>query len=349
MTKNPVLVSGGDAVLESISQLELLELLEPHMITPWRAKLHDPTTVSNVREGMCRFTPDLCQKLLATRNPRNRNINQRKVAKLRNAMRENRWNSALPDSTVVFGADGNIKNCQHRFRACVDEGIPFVSRIEIGHENEILVYLDQTEPRTENQQARILGRDFNEKYDYPSVKFLWQLQHQKTYFPFERGSKTFDLIDHAYPKEIWSIVPVKAGDVRLIYPIRSTLLLLAIYWPKEIKEFVEQIHNVCFPVKHSGPWLLYNYMTNNSKLFQTEKQTYEGKMAMVRRTFKAFHLHLEGKTVTKLRDSSDSVYALLRRIDPEWNPLPDGPFDRSKAKSQTPDVQDDDDGDADVE
>ncbi len=311
---------------------ELMSTLKPYMVTDWRVKLCAPGFPNGILEGMCRFTPDLCRTLLDTRNPRNRALHPRKVSKLRNAMREGRWNPSLPDSTAVFGKDGNIKNGQHRLAASRDEEVAFVSRIEMGHDNEILIHLDQTEPRTEIQQAKILGRDSGEKYDYAAAKFLWQLQNQKTYFPFERGAKTFDLIDRDYPREIWDIVPVKViGEIRLVYPIRAALLLLAITWPNEVREFVRQLREIQFTPK-SGPHLLFTYMTA-SKSFPTEKQTYEGKMTMVRRTFKAFHLFLEGKTVTKLLDPHDSVQKLFRQVDPNWAPVTGGPFDPNRKRA----------------
>jgi hypothetical protein len=213
----------------------------------------------------------------------------------------------------------------------------FISRVEIGHPDNILLLLDQTEPRTEAQQAAIIGRKKAERQDYASVKMLWMLQNQKTYFPFERGSKTFDLIDHVYPPSIWDIVPVELGGIRLVYSVRASLLLLAITWPEEVTKFVSQIRDVQF-VKNTGPWLLHHYLVQGN-IFQTEKQTYEGRMAIVRRTFKAFHLFLEGKTVTKLRDSNDSVAALMLQVDPAWEPIPDGPFDPTRKKTKNEDAE----------
>jgi hypothetical protein len=305
---------------------ELLVLLGPHMLTPWREKLYVPGCPSLVYEGMCQIVPKVAETLLKSYNPmNNRNISDDKV-QLENVLLEDRWNPDQPDSTGVFGRDGYIKNFQHRLRACVAADLPFSIRLEINHDDRILLAMDQTFPRTEAQQARVLGRDSGESRDYASVKFMWMVQNQKTYFPFERGTKTYDLIDHEYPNHIWSIVPTRSQYLNkaLVHPIRSALLLLAIRWPTEVAEFVRQLDDPRLQVLNGGPYMLLRYMMNPKHV--TEKQTYLGKWSMLRRTFKAFHLFLEEKTITRLRDSLDSLVELFSQIDPDWVLDEDGPL-----------------------
>lgn len=300
-------------------------------MTPWRTKL-TASSITQVEEAMVELTPIIMETLLKNHNPdNNRNLSKRKVNEMRLIIKSS-WNPELPDSTISFGVDLQLKNGQHRLSAAILEGVNLITRVEIGHENNILQHLDQGYTRSEQAQAKILGRPKAEKSDYASVKMLYKIEQELSYFPLPKY-EVYNLIDTVYDPELFDIVPLHymkdpdSGSSRqLVYTIRATLLFLAQYYPKEVKEFVRQIRELDFKQgRNGGPGLLYTYMTA-SKNFLTEKQTYKGKWSQVMRTFKAFHLFQTNQTRDRLRASTDSAITLRRQIDSNYRPKAEGPF-----------------------
>lgn len=127
-----------------------------------------------------------------------------------------------------------------------------------------------------------------------------------------------------YSEGTWCLVPLRwAGDEKIPNPIRATLLLLASLWPKEVYEFTEQLSNCNRMVEGTGPHLLYQAVDPEEKWNRTEAGGWE----LSRKTFKAFHLFLEGKTARNLSTSANSARALLKQLSfGKYKPKPGSPF-----------------------
>jgi hypothetical protein len=313
----------------------LKQVLQKSNRNHWRKKL--VANNQNIEESMVFITPEMANELLHSFHPINRVLNERKVAEYRNTMRNRQWNPDLPDSTLIFGKDGNLKNGQHRLTAALLEGFSFWSRVEIGHTNDILLHLDQHLPRSEKAQARVLGRPPKEADLYAAVKMLYQIEKELTYFPLAKF-EVYNLIDNYYNPDIFQIVPdslirdpISGNPQRLLAPMKATLLFLAQYWPTEVREFIRQVREMDFKGgRDSGPGKLHQYITV-SKDYLREKAS-EGRWKMVMRTFKAFHLFLEGANRDRLREGTDAAIAIRRMIDPNYVPKEDGPFAKRRNK-----------------
>jgi len=306
----------------------VMDVLGENMNSPWRRRLSNEST-SPIFEGIVTFTPALARRLLTHFNPNNRNISKMRVQRLQAEMKEDRWNADLPDSTISFGNNGHLINGQHRLSACVASGRPFSSRVETNHSPDVLPMLDQLAVRTEQQQAKIVGRPPGEAKNYSAVKRWWMIDNEATHYSFEKGRKMYELVE-SLPPEVFKIVPTNVSPgIKMVAPVRGTLLWLAVHFPNEVKEFCQQVYDTEFK-KNTGPWLFHKFFS--SKRFLDEKSRYFGQWALVCRTFKAFHLFLTHDTRANLRLALDSVHAVKTIVDPTYSPRAGGPFDPLKFK-----------------
>lgn len=325
------------------------DVLGAHRITSWRRKLTvDPNL--HILESLVTFTPALCKLILEHVHPLNRNLTSSALDRMVNLLRDGKWMPDLPDSTIVFGApdfphdykgsygfDYALKNGQHRLSACVKTGISFTSRVEIGYDASIMPHLDQHGARTIAQQSKVLNRPANETKSYAGIQMCWQIQNEQTNFPFERAH-VFYLIDEVYPKHILDVPSSLVEGQFLVAQIRGTLMYLSIYFPKEVAEFCRRIKHTDFePDVGSampGTKLLYRYLTMPKSDYVKERQTYQGRWSMVRRTFKAFDLFLNDKKLTKLRSATDSARAIKTKIDPNYKYKPGFEFDPASGSDE---------------
>ena len=305
-------------------------VLLPSVIAPWRQKLTSTGSGTGIEETFAVIKPALASLILERYNPKNRGMSMAKVTEYKTILEDGQWNPDQPDSTIVFGQDGLLKNGQHRLKACTLSGVDLVTRVELGHDNDILRHLDQHFTRTERAQATVLGRDKAEEHDYAAVKFMYQVENEVKQFNRPRYA-VFELIDNYYGRDLFKVVPHSLNGRRLVFSVRAPLLLLARHFEDDVREFVRQIADMDFKQgRFGGPGNLVHYMGGTN--FLQEKQTYRGKWQQVLRVFKAFSLFREGRTVQKLRASLDSYYELRELMDPSYVPK-EGHFDFLKRKN----------------
>jgi len=313
----------------------MLGILNPIGLQPWRLK-YSSNANSQVQERMVTVTPDAAREILQKLSPVNRNISPLDVKRLLADIQSGKWNPDLPDNTLVFGNDGYLKNGQHRLEACIKSGLAIIIRVEIGHPPGIINKLDQGRTRNSAQQATILGRDTREIKDYAPIKTLWCIDNELTNYQMP-NDYVFELIDNVYPARILVDVPrVLIEGKQLIHPVRASLLYLSLHFPKETKQFTEEIRTLMFSVQNGGPQRLYKHLTSTASL--KDKDEYEGKWNAIFRTFHAFNLFLSGSTRERLRPNASAVCAtkelVAARRGTTYVCRAGGPFDVAKVNTR---------------
>jgi hypothetical protein len=90
------------------------------------------------------MTPEWAAKLLAT-NKNNRSISKNAVAAMARDMIAGKWR--LNGDAVRIGADGELKDGQHRLSACVVAGVTFQTLLMTGVDKEDQLTIDRGRPR----------------------------------------------------------------------------------------------------------------------------------------------------------------------------------------------------------
>ncbi len=90
------------------------------------------------------MTPEWAAKLLAT-NSNNRSISKNAVAAMVRDMVAGKWR--LNGDAVRIGADGELKDGQHRLTACVAAGVTFPTLLMTGVDKEDQLTIDRGRPR----------------------------------------------------------------------------------------------------------------------------------------------------------------------------------------------------------
>ena len=328
-------VTASTHVSADVAVSTMLDILNPIGLQPWRLKLSSSAS-SQVRESMVTVTPEVARSILEQLNPINRNISPLDVKRLVSDIQGGKWNPDLPDNTLVFGDDGYLKNGQHRLEACIKSGLPITIRVEIGHPPEIIAKLDQGRVRNSAQQATILGRDKREIKDYAPIKTLWRIDNELTNYQMP-NDYVFELIDNVYPSRILEDVPrVLVEGKQLIHPVRASLLYLSLHFPKETKQFTDEIRTLMFSVRNGGPQRLYKHRPSTAS--PKDKDEYEGEWNAIFRTFHAFNLFLAGSTRERLRPNASAVCAtkmlVASRRGTTYVCRAGGPFDVAKVNTR---------------
>jgi hypothetical protein len=90
------------------------------------------------------MTPEWASRLLAT-NTNNRSISKNAVAALARDMAAGNWR--LNGDAIRIGADGELKDGQHRLTACVVADVPFQTLIMTGIDKDDQLTIDRGRPR----------------------------------------------------------------------------------------------------------------------------------------------------------------------------------------------------------
>lgn len=90
------------------------------------------------------MTPEWASRLLAT-NHNNRSLSKNAVAAMARDMAAGKWR--LNGDAIRIGADGELKDGQHRLSACVVSGVTFETLIMTGVDKEDQLTIDRGRPR----------------------------------------------------------------------------------------------------------------------------------------------------------------------------------------------------------
>lgn len=112
--------------------------------------------VSECRKTLeeCTITPDVARKMLVG-NVRNRNKKNLRVKMYADDMRRGRWR--LTGDTIRFSKDGTLLDGQNRLMACIEAGVPFVTDVKVGLEQEVMRSVDRNSPRSFADDLKIAG------------------------------------------------------------------------------------------------------------------------------------------------------------------------------------------------
>lgn len=106
-----------------------------------------------MREEWRDVDPELAEKWLRS-NTRNRNLRQMWVETMANDMLNGRWVPS-PADCIIFGADGDLYDGQHRLNAIVRSGVTLRLRVIFDAPTELLVVIDTGHTRKPGDQLRI--------------------------------------------------------------------------------------------------------------------------------------------------------------------------------------------------
>lgn len=90
------------------------------------------------------MTPEWAERLLAA-NPKNRTISKNAVAAMARDMATGKWR--MNGDAIRIGADGELKDGQHRLTACVVAGVTFPTLLVTGIDKEDQLTIDRGRPR----------------------------------------------------------------------------------------------------------------------------------------------------------------------------------------------------------
>lgn len=113
------------------------------------ARLYGGVTVSIVR-----ITPEVAADMLR-RNTKNRRPNQRTVDRYSISMTAHEW--WMNGEPIIFSAEGELLNGQHRLLACVRSGVAFDALVVRGIEPDAFKTMDNVRPRSSADGLGIIG------------------------------------------------------------------------------------------------------------------------------------------------------------------------------------------------
>lgn len=119
--------------------------------------------LSTVTVGEVTIAPEAAEKILAHRNNGNRPLKDCQILRLSSSIAAGEF--LLTGETIIFDADGNLRNGQHRLRSVVDAGKAIRTLVVVGVEKDTFRLLDQHSRRMladilgmrGEEQARILA------------------------------------------------------------------------------------------------------------------------------------------------------------------------------------------------
>jgi len=124
-----------------------------------------------------KVTPSVAQKILSERNPRNRKIERRQVAKYVDDMINGRWH--FIGDCITFDRDGNLINGQHRLSAVAASGKAIEFMLMFGAEEESMVAIDEGRRRSNLDVALITGMSNVTKFDLSIAAYILEENGRK--------------------------------------------------------------------------------------------------------------------------------------------------------------------------
>lgn len=100
------------------------------------------------------ITPEYARRLLA-RNKVNRRMDDKVSARYARDMRAGEWR--VTGEAICIDANGDLRQGQHRLKACVAAGVPFFTLVVRGIEPESQLAMDSGKKRSLNDQLALLG------------------------------------------------------------------------------------------------------------------------------------------------------------------------------------------------
>jgi hypothetical protein len=104
------------------------------------------------------ITPQMAENWLTRDHPRNRRLNEGKVAQYQSDMENGRWE--LSDQAISFGVDHNLINGKKRLTACSRAGVSFDSVVMHGLPKDSFLVLDGCQRRSTDDNFRIADKDW---------------------------------------------------------------------------------------------------------------------------------------------------------------------------------------------
>jgi hypothetical protein len=120
-------------------------------------------------------TPEVAKVWVARRH-RNRAIHHVALAKLKHALQEGLWE--LNGEPLIFDADGVLIEGQHRCLACIETGLPFVTLIVHGINQDLFRTMGQGAKRTVGDILSILGKT-NGRTLGAALRWVWRYKHEQ--------------------------------------------------------------------------------------------------------------------------------------------------------------------------
>lgn len=111
----------------------------------------DPTP----RAAIMDIGPEVAERILEGRNKGNRKISPYRVKMVCEELSNGRWK--VNGETIIFDAEGSLKNGQHRLTACLQMGIPLRTWVVFGVDPGCFDTLDRGRNRQTSDDMAILG------------------------------------------------------------------------------------------------------------------------------------------------------------------------------------------------
>lgn len=101
------------------------------------------------------ITPEIAQKYLETNTERQRRVRKTLVSAYAKDMARNCWQ--LNMTPVRFDLSGKLIDGQHRLKACILAGVPFVTAVARGINPEVITTIDTSGTRTPGDMLQVRG------------------------------------------------------------------------------------------------------------------------------------------------------------------------------------------------
>ncbi len=123
-------------------------------VSPLLPKI-DPWTDHSRRVERLVITPAIAKMILDDRNPTNRAVKKGQVAFLVDQLKKGLWKEN--GETLIFDADGDLLDGQHRLTACVISGISFATLVSFGMPSEVYTTIGRSVKRGPADDLHING------------------------------------------------------------------------------------------------------------------------------------------------------------------------------------------------
>lgn len=148
--------NGNSSVIDLSKHIALMDENGIWRQVPESSLPHTPYAVR------MRITPGVAAEILRDRNPKNRPIESRRVARYIADITSGRWH--VHGSSIQFNREGSLIDGQHRLRAVMMSGQSADFMMTFGISNDAAIAIDEGRPRSNTDVARIIGMDGINKF-----------------------------------------------------------------------------------------------------------------------------------------------------------------------------------------
>lgn len=202
--------------------------------------------------GIAEILPESAEYVLATKNSKNRPITQTVVDRYRESIKNGEWE--FNGEPIIFSADGDLRDGQHRLKAVAEEGTPIFSLVVSGTAFSTFVTIDQGARRTTGQvmtmsgtanAAVVSGATCLLRNFFTTGVICRAQSHKTTIHSNLYWASKFSAIQDS--------IPVARKKEAAVF--NSPSLVTALHYlfsqthPKEANEFFEAIFNKSIPVE----------------------------------------------------------------------------------------------------